>query len=96
MTHGYSVFTSNVDGHFQEAGFDERDVREYHGSIHDLQCLEPCSRDTWAADEFEPVTDVAACGLSSNPPLYPRCGGLATAVNATTLTPSNSSTRPWL
>ncbi|MDY7579939.1 Sir2 family NAD-dependent protein deacetylase [Herbaspirillum sp. RTI4] len=31
---GYGVFTSNVDGHFQRAGFDPDRVHECHGSIH--------------------------------------------------------------
>ncbi|MDQ3578948.1 MAG: NAD-dependent protein deacetylase, partial [Actinomycetota bacterium] len=33
------VFTSNVDGQFQRAGF--TDVAEVHGTIHWLQCLVP-------------------------------------------------------
>ena len=77
MLHGYSVFTSNVDGQFQKAGFDARDVREYHGPIHHLQCLTPCSRDTWSADGFDPVIDVEACELLSALPPCPKCGGLA-------------------
>ncbi|MFX7878703.1 Sir2 family NAD-dependent protein deacetylase, partial [Acinetobacter baumannii] len=39
--HGLSVFTSNVDGHFQQAGFEAAKVHECHGSIHYLQCLLP-------------------------------------------------------
>jgi NAD-dependent SIR2 family protein deacetylase len=42
------VFTSNVDGQFQRAGFAE--VAEVHGSIHHLRCVEPCTDDLWAAD----------------------------------------------
>ena len=34
---GGFVFTSNVDGQFQAAGFSS--VMECHGSIHFLQCL---------------------------------------------------------
>ena len=37
MENGYFVFTSNVDGHFQKAGFDEDRVVECHGSINYLQ-----------------------------------------------------------
>ena len=37
---GYFVFTSNVDGHFQKAGFDGEKVEECHGSIHFLQCVD--------------------------------------------------------
>jgi len=36
-----AVFTSNVAGQFQKAGFDPDAVDEYHGSLHHLQCLGP-------------------------------------------------------
>ena len=41
------VVTSNVDGQFQKAGFDEDRILEVHGSIHHLQCLAPCSDRIW-------------------------------------------------
>ncbi|CAI2377020.1 unnamed protein product [Moneuplotes crassus] len=34
----YHVYTSNVDGHFQKAGFNKRQVTECHGSINHFQC----------------------------------------------------------
>jgi NAD-dependent SIR2 family protein deacetylase len=40
MPRGAFVFTSNVDGQFQKAGFPESRVHECHGSIHALQCLD--------------------------------------------------------
>ena len=40
---GCFVFTSNVDGQFQRAGFDPQRIVECHGSIHHLQCSRPCS-----------------------------------------------------
>src|SRR5256885_11999890 len=36
------VFTSNVDGQFQRAGFAGEHVAEVHGSIHHLQWQKPC------------------------------------------------------
>ena len=36
----YFIYTSNVDGAFQKAGFCSRKVLECHGSIHHLQGLE--------------------------------------------------------
>jgi NAD-dependent SIR2 family protein deacetylase len=39
--HGCFVFTSNVDGHFQKAGFHSDRIVECHGSIHHLQCSRP-------------------------------------------------------
>ncbi len=55
---GYFVFTSNVDGQFQKAGYDERRIVEIHGSIHYLQCTQPCSRDIWSADRTEVKIDM--------------------------------------
>ncbi len=49
--HGYFVFTSNVDGQFQRAGFAAERIVECHGSIHHLQCLTSCSDEIWAADQ---------------------------------------------
>ncbi len=34
----YFIYTSNVDGQFQKAGFDESKIVEVHGSIHHVQC----------------------------------------------------------
>ena len=77
MEHGCSVFTSNVDGQFQLAGFDPQRVAECHGSIHHLQCMEPCGGDIWSADGFTPDVDAEACRLRNAPPTCPHCGGLA-------------------
>ncbi len=49
------VITSNVDGHFQKAGFTEERILEVHGSIHRLQCTRPCSAAVWENDETIPV-----------------------------------------
>ncbi|WP_348652992.1 Sir2 family NAD-dependent protein deacetylase [uncultured Sulfurimonas sp.] len=43
----YFVFTSNVDGQFQKAGFDKDKIYEVHGSIHHLQCTEACIQSVW-------------------------------------------------
>ena len=50
---GIEVFavTSNVDGHFFRAGFPESHVYEVHGSIHHLQCSEPCTEEIWENKE---------------------------------------------
>ena len=48
MPNGYFVFTSNVDGHFQKAGFDPERVIECHGSIQYMQCIDAhISDDIW-------------------------------------------------
>jgi NAD-dependent SIR2 family protein deacetylase len=77
MPGGCRVFTSNVDGHFQRAGFSTEHVYECHGSIHHLQCLRACSDEIWSADEFVPEVDAEACLLLSPLPRCPHCGGLA-------------------
>lgn len=77
MPHGEAVFTSNVDGQFQQAGFDAMRVHECHGSIHHLQCARPCHEGIWPADAFVPEVDEATCRLLNAPPACPRCGGLA-------------------
>lgn len=77
MAHGAWVFTSNVDGQFQKAGFPADRVCEVHGSIHHLQCAAGCSDELWPADDFVPDVDAAACRLRNAPPHCPRCGALA-------------------
>jgi NAD-dependent SIR2 family protein deacetylase len=77
LPRGAFVFTSNVDGQFQKAGFDEARVVECHGSIHHLQCLKPCSDAIWSADGFAPEVDEARCRLVGAPPRCPRCRGTA-------------------
>lgn len=73
---GAFVFTSNVDGQFQKAGFGHDEVAEIHGSIHILQCLEPCCESLWPAAGFEPQVDEENCRLLSAPPTCPRCGSV--------------------
>jgi NAD-dependent SIR2 family protein deacetylase len=74
---GAFVFTSNVDGQFQKAGFAQEQVLECHGTIHTLQCLNSCSDDTWSADSFVPAVDEQVCELTNAMPTCPHCGGLA-------------------
>jgi NAD-dependent SIR2 family protein deacetylase len=52
MPHEKFVFTSNVDGQFQKAGFDDNKIVEIHGSIHYLQCKLPCSNKIWKNEEI--------------------------------------------
>lgn len=74
---GARMFTSNVDGHFQKAGFSEGDIHECHGSIHHLQCTNECEPSVWRADEFMPIVDAESCRLVNSPPHCPQCGALA-------------------
>lgn len=77
LKRGAFVYTSNVDGHFQRAGFPQDKVVECHGSIHHMQCLGACDRQIWQADDFQPEVDEARCLLTSPVPACPTCGGIA-------------------
>ncbi|NPV04229.1 MAG: NAD-dependent deacetylase [Syntrophaceae bacterium] len=74
---GYFVFTSNVDGQFQKAGYDEDRIEECHGSIHHLQCQRPCSQDIWEARGVSIDVDEAQFRAREPLPRCPRCGALA-------------------
>lgn len=39
----YFIFTSNVDAHFQQAGFSKDKIYEVHGSVEYLQCIDNCN-----------------------------------------------------
>jgi NAD-dependent SIR2 family protein deacetylase len=77
MKHGGFVFTSNVDGQFQKAGFDAQRIVECHGTIHRLQCVEVCTDETWPADDFTPIVNETTCLLENEMPRCPRCDSLA-------------------
>jgi NAD-dependent SIR2 family protein deacetylase len=77
MEFGSFVFTSNVDGQFQSAGFDRERVIECHGSISHLQCSEPCSNLIWRADEIEVDVDENTFRAVSALPECPTCGAVA-------------------
>lgn len=74
---GGAIFTSNVDGQFQAAGFSEDLIYECHGSIHHLQCSAMCTDDIWSAQEFIPEVDEDDCQLMNQFALCPHCGGIA-------------------
>ena len=73
MPEGAFVFTSNVDGQFQQAGFADERICECHGSIHHLQCTQGCTGEIWPADDYLPEVDEANCLLTSALPECPHC-----------------------
>ncbi|KQV52054.1 Sir2 family NAD-dependent protein deacetylase [Massilia sp. Root335] len=77
LPHGAFVFTSNVDGQFQRAGFGDGEIVECHGSIHHLQCTRPCGDAIWPAGAVDPIVDPASCLMAPPLPRCPRCGALA-------------------
>jgi NAD-dependent SIR2 family protein deacetylase len=76
-TGGYFVFTSNVDGQFQKAGFEPDYIEECHGSIHHMQCCDPCSQSIWSADNTQLEVDETIFEAKEPLPVCPHCGGLA-------------------
>ncbi len=77
MPLGATVFTSNVDGQFQKAGFNPTQIHECHGSLHHLQCMKPCTDHIWSAQDIQPEVDMHQCRMTSPLPLCPECHGLA-------------------
>jgi NAD-dependent SIR2 family protein deacetylase len=75
MRHGAFVFTSNVDGQFQKAGFPEDRISEVHGSIHFVQCVGGCEGIRSAAPWSVQVDPES---FRARPPLpaCERCGAL--------------------
>lgn len=71
------VFTSNVDGQFQKAGFLTERIHECHRSLHLLQCSVLCGEGSWPASSLEPVIDEATCRWLGPVPTCPRCGAVA-------------------
>ena len=73
----YFIFTSNVDGHFQNSGFPEEKIVECHGSIHYLQCLEyyKCTLDIWPM--YPIVYDKTSFRAKEPLPHCVHCKGLA-------------------
>lgn len=71
------VFTSNVDGQFQKAGFDPDQIIECHGSIHQLQCTSPCHDEVWSADNVRLEVDDATVRTQSDFPRCHRCAKIA-------------------
>jgi len=74
---GYFVFTSNVDGQFQKAGFDPVRIVECHGSIHHLQCITQCSKTIWDASRETISLNEEVFQALDPLPRCPHCHGLA-------------------
>jgi NAD-dependent SIR2 family protein deacetylase len=77
MPAGAFVVTSNVDGHFQRAGFDAERVMEVHGSIHWLQCTRNCGVGIFPAGPDDVAIDETTFRAGEPLPACPRCGALA-------------------
>lgn len=74
---GAFVFTSNVDGQFQKAGFADGQILECHGSIHHLQCHRKCGQPLWSSAGVQVDVDEATIRARSAVPTCPACGAIA-------------------
>lgn len=77
LPHNAFVYTSNVDGQFQQAGFSDDQIYECHGSLNYLQCIDGCRKQIWSAQDYVPVVDNDACQLINDPPVCQSCGQVA-------------------
>lgn len=77
MPKGFFIYTSNVDGQFQKAGFPGEVILERHGSIHHLQCTGRCGREMWPSAEVRVEVDETTFRARPGLPVCPDCGALA-------------------
>ena len=74
----FFVFTSNVDGQFQKAGFQGSQIFECHGSINHLQCVSACGQEIWPIPYDYSISIDENTLLAHEPlPSCPSCGSLA-------------------
>lgn len=77
----YFVLTSNVDAMFVKSGFSEERVFTPQGDYALIQCLKPCTNQTWPIkpiiDKILPVIDKTTQTVSDSSviPSCPNCGG---------------------
>jgi NAD-dependent SIR2 family protein deacetylase len=65
----YFILTSNIDSHFQKAGFEEDKIRELHGSLAYFQSTEPESNPEIWKNEITPKEILANIDKG----IYPTC-----------------------
>ena len=62
---GTTLITQNIDGLHARAG--SRNVLELHGNIHEVRCLEKCTRDIYAARDVNGHPRCPKCGAWLRP-----------------------------
>lgn len=77
MPSGAFVYTSNVDGQFQRAGFDPERILEVHGAIDWMQCTRKCGIGVFPADGFQVTIDETTMRAVEPLPRCPSCAALA-------------------
>jgi NAD-dependent SIR2 family protein deacetylase len=77
---GFFVFTSNVDGQFQRAGFPSDRIVEIHGAIDWLQCTAQCGIGIYECNPSNPrpvAIDEQTMRAVGPLPSCPKCGAIA-------------------
>lgn len=77
MVHGAFVFTSNVDAHFQKAGFSDDYIYEIHGSLEYLQCRASCGAGIFSAGPEEVKVDESTMRAGKPFPACGKCDAMA-------------------
>jgi NAD-dependent SIR2 family protein deacetylase len=67
----YFVVTSNIDEHFQKAGFNTKRIFEFHGSMYKSQCMYNLECGVWDAEY--PKVDIETIIASPPFPMCPVC-----------------------
>ncbi|NIQ01104.1 MAG: iron dicitrate transport regulator FecR [Nitrospinaceae bacterium] len=71
------IHTTNTDGYHLRSGCPPDKVKEVHGSMWRLQCLDVCTPDFWE-EESVPLCDLDHATMkASNYPACRHCGGIA-------------------
>ena len=76
MKSGTFIFTSNVDGQFQRAGFDPDRIVEVHGSFAGMQCTRECGIGVFPGGSFHVEIDPETMKAIHPLPSCPGCGAL--------------------
>jgi NAD-dependent SIR2 family protein deacetylase len=77
MRNGGFVFTSNVDGQFQRAGFLGERIVEVHGSFDGMQCTSECGVGIFPGIPIRVEVDPETMRAVTPLPECPGCGALA-------------------
>lgn len=67
----YFIVTSNIDEHFQKAGFETNRIFEFHGSIFNSQCMYNLECEVWRTERIRVMAD--SIEASSPFPMCPVC-----------------------
>jgi NAD-dependent SIR2 family protein deacetylase len=82
---GFFVFTSNVDGQFQRAGFPSDRIVEIHGAIDWLQCTAQCGIGIYECNPSNPrpvAIDEQTMRAVGPLPSCPKCGAMGGRTNS--------------